>query len=114
MEEFFDESVVELLVQEGITFIIVHNYLITQLESILRIKKMGISVLLLKRTLVPPEQVDEHERLCQQLRTSGVTIGKSSHRVTEIKRFLARIGPSITAKISRVHLICRIINSEVI
>ena len=95
--EFFDEDIVSVLNQEGITFIIIHNYLIAQLESILRIKKMGIAVLLLKRTLVPPEQADEHERLCQQLSKSGVTIGKSSHRVTEIKRFLARIGSSTTA-----------------
>lgn len=86
--ETFSEDATEYLHNEGVTFAIIHNYLINELETIRQIAQSGIKVLLIKRYLIPPEQVEEHEKICRELENEGVIIGSSMFRINDIRRFL--------------------------
>jgi len=89
--EFVPDDLQDDIENESIDFLIVHNYSIKDKNTLLKIREMGVELLLIIRKIIPPEQKKEHKLMYKELKDQGVSFGTSSLRAQHTQRFLKRV-----------------------
>jgi hypothetical protein len=74
IEGQLSESLSKIIEKEGFDFVIIHNYLVTEINIILEIHKLVENMILIERMNIPPEQEQEHDQLIADLEEVGAHI----------------------------------------
>lgn len=89
--DFTPAFLLGVIEEEATDFLIVHNYLVGDKDMLLNVREMGVEMLLLAKTIVAPEQEEEHRLMCEELEELGVSIGHSNRRSHQMVEFLKKV-----------------------
>jgi len=89
--QFIPDNLQDDIENESIDFLIVHNYSIKDKNTLLKIREMGVEMLLIIKKIIPPEQKEEHKLMRKELKEQGVSFGDSILRAQHTRKFLKRI-----------------------
>lgn len=90
ISEFVPEDFDELVESNNLNFLIVHNYRLEDLDMLLHACNKGVKVLLLKKSIVPPQLEQEYETMHNALTQAGAEVERVSFRNESIKKFLEK------------------------
>lgn len=75
----------EAMFGEGLSFVIVHNYTFKDKDVLLKARKQGIPILLIKRTIIPEQHEEYYEKMYNELLENGVTIEETVEDIEQLR-----------------------------